>query len=86
MAKPRSKWNGDVFHRRIDEGIGTGGRIANDAESYFHIGDGLGLTSFQRLLFEKKLVIPLDKPLDLMAPRLYREQKGGWHSCLETYQ
>jgi hypothetical protein len=62
------------------------GRIANDAESYFHIGDGLGLTSFQRLLFEKKLVIPLDKPLDLMAPRLYREQRGGWYSCLETYQ
>lgn len=62
------------------------GRIANDAEDYFSIAGGLGLTSFQRLLFEKKLVIPLDKPLDLMAPRLYRGQKGGWHSCLETYQ
>lgn len=61
-------------------------RIANDAESYFHIRGGLGLTSFQRLLFEKKLVIPLDKPLDLMAPRLYCGQMGGWHSCLETYQ
>lgn len=62
------------------------GRIANDAENYFRIGNGLGLTSFQRLLFEKKLIIPLDKPLDLMAPRLYCGQKGGWHSCLETYQ
>ena len=62
------------------------GRIANDAEEYFSIAGGLGLTSFQRLLFEKKLVIPLDKPLDLMAPRLYRGQKGGWYSCLETYQ
>lgn len=62
------------------------GRIANDAEEYFHIQGGLGLTSFQRLLFEKKLIIPLDKPLDLMAPRLYHGKEGGWHSCLETYQ
>ena len=62
------------------------GRIANDAETYFQIDCGLGLTSFQRLLFEKKLVIPLDKPLDLMAPRLYSNEKGGWQSCLERYQ
>ena len=62
------------------------GRIANDAEAYFRIDCGLGLTSFQRLLFEKKLVIPLDKPLDLTAPRLYCSEKGGWQSCLETYQ
>ena len=60
--------------------------IARDAESYFHINGGLGLTSFQRLLLEKKLTIPLDKPLDLMAPRLHCRQKGGWQSCLEIYQ
>lgn len=61
-------------------------RIAKDAEQYFHLNGGLGLTSFQRLLLEKKLTIPLNKPLDLMAPRLYRGQERGWHSCLETYQ
>lgn len=61
-------------------------RIAREAEEYFHLNGGLGLTSFQRLLFEKKLHIPLEKPLDLMAPRLYRETEGGWHSCLEVYQ
>jgi len=61
-------------------------RIAREAEDYFHLCSGLGLTSFQRLLFEKKLIIPLDKPLDLMAPRIYRGEKGGWQSCLEVYQ
>ena len=61
-------------------------RIAREAEDFFHMDGGLGLTSFQRLLFEKKLIIPLDKPLDLMAPRLHRGKEGGWHSCLEVYQ
>ena len=61
-------------------------RIAWEAETYFQTGGGLGLTSFQRLLFEKRLIIPLEKPLDLMAPRIYRGQEGGWHSCLEVYQ
>ena len=61
-------------------------RIAREAEDYFCISGGLGLTSFQRLLFEKRLVIPLEKPLDLMAPRINYSQRGGWHSCLETYQ
>lgn len=61
-------------------------RIASDAEKYFRIDCGLGLTSFQRLLFEKKLIIPLDKPLDLMAPRLYHGKEGGGLSCLEMYQ
>ena len=61
-------------------------RIANDAEDYFHIECGLGLTSFQRLLFEKKLSIPLNRRLDLMAPRLHYGKEGGWRSCMETYQ
>ena len=37
MAKPRSKWNGSVFHRRIDEGRGIGTR--KDYRPFIQIHD-----------------------------------------------
>lgn len=61
-------------------------KIAKKAERRFNLAGGFGLTAFQRLLFEKKLPFPLDEPLDLMSPRLYKNNKGGMISCLEIFQ
>lgn len=59
-------------------------KIAKEAEKYFNLKGGAGLTVFQRLLWEKRLVISIDKPLALMTPRLDKINRGEY-SCSEAF-
>ena len=57
--------------------------ICEEAEKSFGLGRGMGMTAFQRTLFERKLVIPLESRLDFQAVRI--KDVGGMHSCLKVY-
>ena len=52
--------------------------IAHEAEKRYFLNPGCGMTAFQRLLFEHRLEIPLDKPLDLFAYRLQDTEGGAY--------
>lgn len=59
--------------------------IARQTENIFGLEAGLGLTTFQYLLLQKKIpAVNLSRPLDLVSVRLDAE-KGGESSWLEMY-
>lgn len=59
--------------------------IARITESIFGLEPGLGLTTFQYLLLQKKITtVNLSKPLDLVSVRL-DAGKGGKSSWIEIY-
>ena len=57
--------------------------ICKEAERKFHLNPGMGMTAFQRLLYERHLVIPLDNRLDFQSVRI--KSMEGMHSCLNVY-
>ena len=59
--------------------------ICAEADRHFQLSPGMGMTAFQRVLFERRLDIPLEKSLDFLSPRLGYE-KGGMYSCLNVYR
>ncbi len=59
--------------------------IAHETEDLFGLEAGLGLTTFQYLLLQKKLpAVDLSRPLDLVSVRLDAE-KGGTSTWIRTY-
>lgn len=59
--------------------------IARQTEAIFDLEGGLGLTTFQYLLLQKRLpAVDLSRPLDLVSTRINAE-KGGLSSWIEMY-
>lgn len=58
--------------------------IANRAQEKYSLSDGLGLTAFQRLLFERKLDINLKERIDIFAYRFDKNTEENY-SCMECY-
>lgn len=59
--------------------------IAGKIEKRFRLTAGLGVTTFQYLLLQKRIrTVDLSRPLDLVSARIGTE-KGGLSSWIETY-
>ena len=61
-------------------------RIAEEARQKFGLSDGLGLTAFQRLLFEHRLILDLTDRIDLYAHRPSPCNRQETYPWLERYQ
>ena len=59
-------------------------QIAEEIENRFRLEPGFGITTFQYLLRQKRIIIDLSSPLDLVSPRV-GNGKGGCYSWIETY-
>ena len=56
--------------------------IARRTEDHFHLREGLGITTFQHTLLEKRIKLDLSQPIDLVSAR---PGKGGMYSWITAY-
>lgn len=86
---PGNRRPGDVVSYFLELYEGTSlpvSEIARVTETTFGLEAGLGLTTFQYLLLQKKVPsVDLSRPLDLVSVRSDINRKGGVSSWVETY-
>ena len=74
----------DSFLYMFENSYHSVAHIAEEVERQFLLGPGFGITTYQYLLRQKRIIIDLSSPLDLVTPRV-GDGKGGRISWIETY-